>query len=869
MVATLLTVLGGPVSAQADDPVGPVQADNPTLVVNNAGDGGDANGADGVCATGAGVCTLRAAIAQANYNRGTDRIEFAIPGSGVRRINVSSTLPTINDPTGGVVIDGYTQSGASPNTQSNGSNASIRVEVRGVGESLILAIESAENTVRGLALFGATEQIELRGEAADGNLIIGNFIGTDAAASYTSGSATGVAMNLGPDQNRIGTPALADRNIISGNGRLGIRINHGETSQNRVQNNVIGLSPNGTRDMGHGIGIDVQWWTWGNLIGGNGANEYNVIGGNGSGVDLSHKATGNLVLSNRIGTTLNGNGATNDTRNGRGIIIKDDAKGNYFANNTLAGVESDYAIWHKHNYSGGNTFVDNRIGVGLNGSDIGSDENGMILRGHDDVYYGNTFANIEGNENILISNTSVRDQATFEPDEQTVQNTIRRGTYYNNDDTKPIEWGNTCCPHPNEDTPDIGGIGPGQINGDATCAGCEVEVYVSGSVAGDGSLTPGTGTTGLTWIGTVYADNAGAYSMASPLLTRGSRVAVAGITPSGESSNFSNLVTIPATGSGLVPNPDQPITVPAPPVPPQPPIYQPVVFDCSWNNGTLSWDDAGASDYYVFATTGGNESYLGGHSGLNLSVAGADSYRVEHWVRGIATNATCDGPGADPEPDPFSCSATNGVLSWDDAGASAYYVFATTGGNESYLGGHSTLSLNVGGADSYRVEHWLTGAATNATCDGPGPDPEPDPFSCSVTNGVLSWDDAGASNYYVFATVTAGGGESYLGGHSGLSLNVSAADSYRVEHWLTGQATNAICDGPGGNVDPFSCSVTNGVLSWDDADAPDYYVFARDAAGAESYLGGHSGLTLDVPAADSYRVEHWVTGQATNAICNP
>ncbi|MEL6982815.1 MAG: hypothetical protein AAFO29_10365, partial [Actinomycetota bacterium] len=680
MVATLLTVLGGPVSAQAD--AGGGAADNPTLVVNNDGDANDASGADGVCATASGVCTLRAAITQANYNRGSDRIEFAIPGSGVRTIEVDSNLPTINDPTGGVVIDGYTQPGSSPNTLASGSNADIRVEIEGSGEDTTFLIESAENTLRGLAIYGADYPIELRNEAADGNLIIGNFIGTNASASSMWTARTGVAINLGPDLNRIGTPNLADRNVIAGNSSQGIRVNHGETSQNRIQNNIVGLSPDGARDMGGSIGIDIQWWTWGNLVGGTGQYEANVVSGNGSGIDLSHKATENLVLNNLVGTTFNGNSASNVTRNNRGIIIKDDAKGNYFADNVVAGAKSDYAIWHKHNYSGGNTFVDNRIGVGLNGSDIGSIERGMLLRGHDDIYDGNIFANIDGAENILISDTSVRDFATFEPDEQTVENAIRRGTYYNNADSKPIEWGSSGSPHPNEDTPDIVGLGPGQINGDETCAGCEVEVYVSGTVAADGTLTPGTGTTGLTWIGTVYADNAGNYSMASPLLTTGSRVAVAAITPSGESSNFSGIDTIPSQGSGLVPNPDQPVTVPAPPIPGLPPIYQPVTFDCTWNNGTLTWDDADASAYYVFATIGGTESYLGGHSTLSLTVAGADSYRVEHWVKGIATNAICDGPGADPEPEPFSCSATNGVLSWDDAGASAYYVFATIDGTE-------------------------------------------------------------------------------------------------------------------------------------------------------------------------------------------
>ncbi|MEM9652164.1 MAG: hypothetical protein AAGA65_08710 [Actinomycetota bacterium] len=859
LVATLLTALGGVSPAAAQDP----PLDNPVLVVTGTGDGNDASGADGVCATNSGNCTLRAAIQQANYNPGTDRIEFGISGSGTKRINIGSTLQ-INDPTGGLTIDGYTQNGASPNTAANGSNATIRIEIQGSGDLTMILVESAENTLRGLAVFGGDFPIELRGEGSDGNLIVGNFIGTDAAAQSSGTGRTGIELNLGPDQNRVGTPALADRNVIAGYTSQGVRLNHGETSQNRIQNNVIGLSPNGTTDMGGGIGIDVQWWTWGNLIGGYGQNERNVVGGSGSGIDLSHKSTGNLILGNLVGTTLDGNGATNATRNGRGLIVKDDAVGNYFGGNVVAGAENDYAIWHKHNYSAGNIFVENRIGVGLNGSDIGNDGHGMVLRGHDDQYYGNIFANIDGSQNILISNTSIRDAATFEPDEQTVNNAIRVGTYYGNSDSKPIEFGTLCCPHPNEDTPNITGLGPGQINGNQTCANCEVEVYVSGSVNADGTLSPGTGTTGLTWIGTVFADNSGVWSMASPLLTVGSRVRVAGITPSGESSNFSGQQTIPSQGSGLTPNPDQPTTPTPPPIPAEPPIYQPETFECSHAGGTLSWDDVGAEQYFVFATANGTESYLGGHTGTSLSVGSADSYRVEHWARGVATNALCDGDGP---PSPFSCSHANGTLSWDDEGASQYFVFATTGGAESYLGGQTGTSVAVAGADSYRVEHWLTGQATNATCDGPGP-AQPDPFDCSHSNGTLTWDDAGAAQYFVFATVNAGGGETYLGGHTGTSLAVAGADSYRVEHWLTGQATNATCNGDGpAQPDPFDCSFSNGTLSWDDAGAAQYFVFAT-TDGTESYLGGQAGTSLAVPAADSYRVEHWLTGQATNATCN-
>ncbi|MEM9566529.1 MAG: discoidin domain-containing protein, partial [Actinomycetota bacterium] len=60
---------------------------------------------------------------------------------------------------------------------------------------------------------------------------------------------------------------------------------------------------------------------------------------------------------------------------------------------------------------------------------------------------------------------------------------------------------------------------------------------------------------------------------------------------------------------------------------------------------TLSWVDVGAAEYYVFATVDGVERYLGGHAVTSLTVAPADSYRVEHWLDGPATNAVC-GNGA-------------------------------------------------------------------------------------------------------------------------------------------------------------------------------------------------------------------------------
>src|SRR5262249_16794937 len=52
-----------------------------------------------------GAGSLRAAIASANSTAGADTITFAIPGAGVKTINLTSALPTI---TQAVTIDGST-----------------------------------------------------------------------------------------------------------------------------------------------------------------------------------------------------------------------------------------------------------------------------------------------------------------------------------------------------------------------------------------------------------------------------------------------------------------------------------------------------------------------------------------------------------------------------------------------------------------------------------------------------------------------------------------------------------------------------------------------------------------------------------------
>jgi hypothetical protein len=72
--------------------------------------------------------TLRAVTMEANADEETERIEFRIGGAhatGTKVIRVSDeNLPAIVHP---LVIDGYTQPGAHPNTAVRGSNADLRV----------------------------------------------------------------------------------------------------------------------------------------------------------------------------------------------------------------------------------------------------------------------------------------------------------------------------------------------------------------------------------------------------------------------------------------------------------------------------------------------------------------------------------------------------------------------------------------------------------------------------------------------------------------------------------------------------------------------------------------------------------------------
>src|SRR5438105_7967359 len=99
-----------------------------------------------------GAGSLRQAIIDANNNAGADSISFNISGSGVHTISPTTQFPNI---TGAVTIDGYTQSGATANTNGIGSadNAVLKIVLDGsmTGAAATgLHLAGGNSTVRGL-----------------------------------------------------------------------------------------------------------------------------------------------------------------------------------------------------------------------------------------------------------------------------------------------------------------------------------------------------------------------------------------------------------------------------------------------------------------------------------------------------------------------------------------------------------------------------------------------------------------------------------------------------------------------------------------------------------------------------------------------
>jgi len=206
----------------------------------------------------------------------------------------------------GNVIEGVVISGAA-NNQIGGTTAAARNVISANG-ALMQTIGYV-----GVYLFGA---------GTSGNVIQGNYIGTDSSGALGRGNANEGIYFLNVSSNQIGGSVAGAGNLISANNARGIWL--ANASWNVVQGNFIGTKADGTNALGnlwHGIDIDVN--STNNTVGGpvSGAGNHIAFAqtwqGNGySGVrvrtgSLNNLISGNSIFSNaELGIDLGGYGVT-------------------------------------------------------------------------------------------------------------------------------------------------------------------------------------------------------------------------------------------------------------------------------------------------------------------------------------------------------------------------------------------------------------------------------------------------------------------------------------------------------------------------------------------------------------------------------
>jgi CSLREA domain-containing protein len=571
-----------------------------TFVVNSTGDGGDAH-IDGVCQTSTpGVCTLRAALQEANAASSAAEIDFNISGSGTQTIAPQSALPPLTNPNG-TTINGFTQPGSSANTDPLVDNATYGIDLAGKGPGHFpgFVVESSHNTIEGFDIHAFSQEVNLDTSNSNYNTVVGDMLGLTPTGAYdpthgTVNDASCLVLQNGASHNQIGAPGNATRNVVSGCDFKGIASYNWPTSWNTIQNNIVGLDPTGTQrraTVSHGI--DITRGSEHTMIGGTGSEERNVVSGNAqAGIEVAHEASTQLnsVIGNYVGTDPTGNSAPPFAANSYwGVHLEghgdcgsqpcppdqnhETVEYNVIVDSGRGGVMVDKG-------TNNSLIAYNDIGVTANGTAAGNKMFGLNINGgafqitvaHNEIAHNDAGVQIEPDQvldpNHILTTTN--------------RNTITQNSIHDNNQTGTAALGIDLTPFGKVNTtanassyvndaiiaPTLSNPQPNSITA-ATCANCTVEMFVADSAAG----VWGSGQTYLT---SGQADSTGNAVIALPGGTAGQVVTATATNANGSTSEFAKNVLVPTTGGGD-----------------QPPVAQ---FTQSCNQLTCSFDGSASYD---------------------------------------------------------------------------------------------------------------------------------------------------------------------------------------------------------------------------------------------------------------------------------
>jgi hypothetical protein len=498
------------------------------------------------------------ALGQANGTPGPDTINFNIPPSdpgynssaGVWTIRPTEAypLPYLTDDS--TTIDGYTQPGASPATDT--TPAVLKIEIDGSNAGFVwndgLVIQSSENVVKGLAVNRFPDTcIEIDGTSAMSNTVSGNYvgIGADGATEFSDSCFWGLMID-DASNNTIGGTTAAERNVISGSDAQGVYIIGSSATGNTFVGNYVGTDAGGVADLGNTYyGVVVGDGANLNAVGGDEAGERNVISGNGwAGVFLVGTGTvSNTVSGNYIGTTASGmsglgNGWGVRISGARNNVVGGSTAGerNVISGNTSIGVRIDDEAGFG---TSGNAVLGNYIGLGMDGeSAVGNSIGVVIHEGAQD--------NVIGPGNVIAYST-VGD-GVWVDGAATTQNVVTQNSIFSNFDRgiSLDNGGNGSVAAPVISAAALGAPAPGtgfptvDVTGTA-CADCTVEVFANSDSGGEGEV----------YAGSAVADGGGNFTVNVDILVYLHLTATATDAAKG-TSEFSGVFTSAVRGGGNV-----------------------------------------------------------------------------------------------------------------------------------------------------------------------------------------------------------------------------------------------------------------------------------------------------------------------------
>ncbi|MEN9643570.1 MAG: hypothetical protein RL238_239 [Actinomycetota bacterium] len=294
------------------------------LTVDSTGVQNDVTPFDGQCRTSVNTCTLVAAIQQANGEAGHDAIHFAIAGAGPHTIDFAVGMPPI---TSSITIDGFTQAGASPNTQTFGSDASVQIELTGPGSGLgfyLPGSAASGSVIRGLAInrFDFPVYVDAVAGIARDVVVEGNYIGAEPDGTYLAGNRMSAGVQaFAAERLVVGGSTPANRNVFVGTNCPSCSMVD-ITGSAYVEGNSIGVDATGSTANGTDVGVKST--AFDQLV-----IRDNLISGHTVGISATPnlptstlQVMGNLIGTDASGTAVLGNSTGVLVRNAIGASVQ-------------------------------------------------------------------------------------------------------------------------------------------------------------------------------------------------------------------------------------------------------------------------------------------------------------------------------------------------------------------------------------------------------------------------------------------------------------------------------------------------------------------------------------------------------------------